>query len=272
MVYQHHRHNMHALVPVGDFLLQAAGLDRPTADDAPVRVRRLLAGVERGRPGDAARARGAPQGRRRPRPALLGRRRRRRARSAPRAGARGRGVHRRGALPPARGLRPPEPDDRRAARAACVGRLQTALDVDVDEALRRSDAAAAELRAAVPEEHRAAFDDLLGRGPARVPPARRAGHLQRDRGGRAPAPRAARARSAPPAARPGGGRRRRARGRAPTSSTRCVAGAEAPTAEELHAAGRRPRGAHPGRRAPPPRPAARRPRRPSTCSRRRWPG
>jgi len=25
MVYQHHRHNMHALVPVGDFLLQAAG-------------------------------------------------------------------------------------------------------------------------------------------------------------------------------------------------------------------------------------------------------
>src|SRR5687767_5461019 len=25
MVYQHHRHNMHALAPVGDFLLQAAG-------------------------------------------------------------------------------------------------------------------------------------------------------------------------------------------------------------------------------------------------------
>ena len=45
-----------------------------------------------------------------------------------------------------------------------VGRLQTALDVDLDAARQRSDATAAELRAAVPEEHRAAFDDLLAEG------------------------------------------------------------------------------------------------------------
>jgi pyruvate,water dikinase len=44
---------------------------------------------------------------------------------------------------------------------ALVGRLQAALDVDVDESLRRSDALAAELREAVPEDQRAAFDDLL---------------------------------------------------------------------------------------------------------------
>ena len=42
-----------------------------------------------------------------------------------------------------------------------VGRLQSALDVDVDAGLRRSDQFAAEVRAAVPEEHRAAYDALL---------------------------------------------------------------------------------------------------------------
>ena len=70
MVYQHHRHNAHALVPVGDFLLQVAGVDRSTAGDPAVGLRRVLAGVERRGAGDAARARGAPQGRRGTRPAL----------------------------------------------------------------------------------------------------------------------------------------------------------------------------------------------------------
>jgi pyruvate,water dikinase len=56
-----------------------------------------------------------------------------------------------------------------------VGRLRVALDVDVDEGRRRSDAAAAELRAAVPEQHRAAFDDLLAE-------ARRVYRLRDERG------------------------------------------------------------------------------------------
>ena len=47
-------------------------------------------------------------------------------------------------------------------RPAClVGRLNAALVIDRDVSVERSDAVAAELRAAVPEEHQADFDDLL---------------------------------------------------------------------------------------------------------------
>ena len=140
MVYQHHRHNMHALVPVGDFLLQAAGwTGRPPASLLSV-FDGLLAGVERGGARDAARrstrcARttthapcSCPDG---DAADVLARLRAR----VPEVGEYIDAVHFRLLdgfdLPnPTIGERP----------EVLVGRLRTALDVDVDDALRRSDA------------------------------------------------------------------------------------------------------------------------------------
>jgi pyruvate,water dikinase len=160
MVYQHHRHNAHALVPVGDFLLQtAAWTGRPPtallgvldgySPVSSVAAPEMRPALEVLRKDDEARAllfSGDD-------PADVLERLRARI---PEVGEYLDAVHFRlldgfDVTSPTIGERPD----------GLVGRLQAALDVDVDEALRRSDAVAAELRAAVPEEHRAAYDDLL---------------------------------------------------------------------------------------------------------------
>ena len=163
MVYQHHRHNAHALVPVGDFLLHAAGwTGRPPATllsvfDGYSPVSSVVApemrpAIEVLRKDDEARALLFSDGE----PAdVLDRLRAR----VPEVGEYIDAVHFRllegfDVTYPTIGERP----------EGLVGRLQTALDVDLDAARQRSDATAAELRAAVPEEHRAAFDDLLAEG------------------------------------------------------------------------------------------------------------
>jgi len=163
MVYQHHRHNAHALVPVGDFLLQAAAwTGRPPGTllavfDGHSQVSSVVApemqpALEALRKDDDARAllfSGGDAA-----DVLTGLRE-----QVPEVGEYIDSVHFRlldgfDVTSPTIGERPD----------ALVGRLQAGLDVDVDDALRRSDATAAELRAAVPEEHRAAFDDLLAEG------------------------------------------------------------------------------------------------------------
>jgi rifampicin phosphotransferase len=160
MVYQHHRHNMHALVPVGDFLLQAAAwTGRPPATllsvfDGYSQVSSVVApemepALEALRKDEDARALLFSDGEASEVLASLRER-------VPAVGEYLDAVHFRlldgfDVTNPTIGERP----------ESVVGRLQTALDVDVDEAQRRSDTAAAELRAAVPEQHRAAFDDLL---------------------------------------------------------------------------------------------------------------
>jgi pyruvate,water dikinase len=160
MVYQHHRHNMHALMPVGDFLLHVASwTGRPPMSflsvfDGYSPVSSVVAPEMRPalqvlRADEEARALLSSGGD--PAEVLAGLRAR-----VPEIGDYVDAVHFRLLdgfdLPnPTIGERP----------ESIVGRLQAALDVDVDEPLRRSDAAAAELRAAVPEEHRAAYDDLL---------------------------------------------------------------------------------------------------------------
>jgi pyruvate,water dikinase len=160
MVYQHHRHNMHALVPVGDFLLQTAGwTGRPAMSllavfDGHSQVSGVVApeivpALEAIRKNDDARgllfSGGGPAD-------VLAQLRE----QVPAVGEYIDAVHFRLLdgfdLPnPTIGERP----------EGLVGRLQTALDLDVDAGLRRSEEFADELRRAVPEEHRAAFDDLL---------------------------------------------------------------------------------------------------------------
>jgi len=160
MVYQHHRHNLHALVPVGDFLLQTAGwTGRPPMSllavfDGHSQVSGVVApeivpALEAIRKDDDARALlfsgGDPAD-------VLAQLRQ----QVPAVGAYIDAVHFRLLdgfdLPnPTIGERP----------EGLVGRLQVALDVDVDAGRRRSDEFADELRQAVPAEHRTAFDDLL---------------------------------------------------------------------------------------------------------------
>jgi pyruvate,water dikinase len=160
MVYQHHRHNMHALLPVGDLLLQTAGW----TGRSPVTLLPLLDGhspvssvvapemrpaLELLRKDDAARTVLCSDGDAAEVLAQL------RA-LVPEVGEYVDAVHFRlldgfDISNPTIGEQP----------AVLVGRLRAALDVDVDESLRRSDAAADEIRATVPQEHRAAFDDLL---------------------------------------------------------------------------------------------------------------
>ena len=160
MVYQHHRNNMHALLPVGDFLLQAAGwCGRPPTSllsvfdgHSPVSSvvqPEMQPALEQLRKDDDARALlfsgGDPA-------SVLDELRGR----VPEVGEYLDAVHFRLLdgfdIPnPTIGERP----------EALVGRLQAALDLDPDDALRRSAAAAAELRATVPDQHQADFDDLL---------------------------------------------------------------------------------------------------------------
>ena len=161
MVYQHHRYNSHALVPVGDFLINALKwtgqpvaallavfdghspvsnvvapeMERAlTALRADVEAQEILAGA-----GDAA--------------DVLARLRSR----LPEVGEYIDAVHFRvmdgfDISNPTIGERP----------QAIVGRLACALNVDTDDAKERSAAAAASLREMVPTENRPTFDDLLG--------------------------------------------------------------------------------------------------------------
>lgn len=163
MVYQHHRHNMHALVPVGDFLLQtAAWTGRPPATllsvfDGYSPVSSVVApemrpALEALRQDDGARALLFSGG---DAADVLSQLRAR----VPEVGECIDSLHFRlldgfDLTNPTIGERPEH----------LVQRFQSALDVNADDALRRSDADAAELRAAVPEEHRAEFDDLLAEG------------------------------------------------------------------------------------------------------------
>jgi pyruvate,water dikinase len=160
MVFQHHRHNMHALFPVGDFLLHAAGwTGRPPASllsvfdgHSPVssvlspEIRPAISALQAD---DAARALLTSDAD----PAdLLAQLRER----VPEVGAFVDAVHFR----LVDGFDLPNPT--MGETPAClVGRLRAGLAVDPEEALRRSDALAAELRAAVPPEHQPTFDDLL---------------------------------------------------------------------------------------------------------------
>ena len=160
MVYQHHRHNMHALVPVGDFLLHASGwTGRPPmsllavfdgySQVSGVVAPEIVPALEAIRKDDDARALLFSEGD----PATVLSQLRT---QVPAVDEYVRAVHFRLLdgfdLPnPTIGERP----------ESLIGRLQAALDVDVDAGLQRSDDFADELRQAVPEEHRAAFDDLL---------------------------------------------------------------------------------------------------------------
>lgn len=160
MVYQHHRHNLHALVPVGDFLLQAAGWTKRSpmsllavfdghSQVSGVVAPEIVPALEAIRKSDDTRAllfSGGDPGE------VLAQLRE----QAPAVGEYIDAVHFRLLdgfdLPnPTIGERP----------EGLIGRLQTALDLDVDAGLRRSDEFTDELRQAVPEEHRAAFDELL---------------------------------------------------------------------------------------------------------------
>ncbi len=160
MVYQHHRHNMHALFPVGDFLLHAAGwTGRPPTTllsvfDGHSPVSSVLSpeirpAIDALQDDDDARALlesdGAPA-------EVLAELRRR----VPEVDAFVDAVHFR----LVDGFDLPNPT--MGETPAClVGRLRAGLAVDPGEALARSEAFTAELRGSVPEEHQATFDDLL---------------------------------------------------------------------------------------------------------------
>ena len=160
MAYQHHRFNAHALVPVGDFVLNAMAWT-----GAPVtQVLALLDGyspvssvvapemvdaVDALRTDEAARAVLFADGDARTTIARL-------REQVPSVGAYVDAVHMRllegfDVCNPTIGECP----------ATIVGRLRAALDVDRDEARRRSAAAEAGLRDRVPEAERARFDELL---------------------------------------------------------------------------------------------------------------
>jgi pyruvate,water dikinase len=160
MVYQHHRHNAHALVPVGDFVLKAAawtGRDprslfsvfdghSPVSSVVSPEVRPALDAL---RKDDDARALLFSGGDVAEVVAEL------RAR-VPEVNEYVDAVHFRlldgfDVSNPTIGEQP----------ETIIGRLRAGLDVDADDALRRSDALAGELRASVPDEHRDTFDDLL---------------------------------------------------------------------------------------------------------------
>jgi rifampicin phosphotransferase len=160
MVYQHHRHNTHAMVPVGDFLLHAAAWTgrppttflsvfdgySPVSSVVSPEIAPALAAI---RKDDAASA--LLQSGDDPAQVLAQLRDR-----VPEVGEYIDSVHFRLLegfdLPnPTIGERP----------ELLLGRLRAAIGVEADDACRRSDAIADELRGAVPEEHREEFDDLL---------------------------------------------------------------------------------------------------------------
>jgi pyruvate,water dikinase len=163
MIYQHHRHNMHALIPVGDFALQASGWTGrpPTAllsvfdgysPVSSVVAPEMRPALEIIRKDDDARALLFSGGD--PAEVLAALRER-----VPEVGECIDCLHFRlldgfDLTNPTIGERPEH----------LVQRFQSALEMDPDDALKRSDADARELRAAVPEEHRDEFDDLLAEG------------------------------------------------------------------------------------------------------------
>ena len=160
MVYQHHRFNTHALVPVGDFVLKAAAWSQrspmallsvfdgysPVSSVVQPEMRPALEVL---RKDDDARALlfsgGDPAD-------VLARLRE----AVPEVGEYLDAVHFR----LLEGFDTPNPTVGERPEGL-VGRLQAALDLDADDALRRSAAVAEELREAVPEEHRAELDDLM---------------------------------------------------------------------------------------------------------------
>jgi pyruvate,water dikinase len=160
MVYQHHRFNADALVPVGDFLLQAAQwthrdpvslfavLDgySPVSGVSPPEMQAALAAVRV----DAG-ARELLQSDRPPAEVIAELRTR-----LPEVDDYVAGVHFRvlegfDITNPTIGERP----------ESLVGRIRTALDVDTESSSARADAFAAEVRASTPEEHRQSFDEML---------------------------------------------------------------------------------------------------------------
>jgi pyruvate,water dikinase len=160
MVYQHHRFNAHALVPVGDFLLHAAGWLRrppmallpvfdgysPVSSVSPPEMRAALAAL---RADDGARElleSSAPAAE-----VLAALRARVPAIDNYVADVHFRVLDGFDVVNPTIGERP----------ESIIGRLRAALDLDADAARARGDAFAAELREVVPEEHRAEFDELL---------------------------------------------------------------------------------------------------------------
>ena len=126
----------------------------------------------------------------------------------------------------------------------------------------RSTRSIADIRAQVPEEHRAEFDELLGEARLDVPPARRARRVQRHLGVGHHAPR--RARGRPPARRPRAASHDAEHFVDAGFDEMCalVTGAGGPSADELAAALRRAQLAHAPRRRRR-RSGRRRPRRPT---------
>ncbi len=160
MVYQHHRYNAHALVPLGDFLLHAlqwtgqplpallavfdgyspvSSVVAPEMEPALAALRNDATAISMlTSGGDAA--------------DILAQLRSR----VPEVGDYIDAVHFRvmegfDVVNPTIGERP----------EIIVGRLERALNLDTDEALQRSAAAADLMRSLVPAEHQATFDDLL---------------------------------------------------------------------------------------------------------------
>ena len=161
MVYQHHRFNADALVPVGDFLLQAAQwthrdpvslfavLDgySPVSGVSPPEMQAALAAVRDDAGAlDLLRSDGPPA-------EVIAELRTR----LPEVDDYVAGVHFRvlegfDITNPTIGERP----------ESLVGRMRAALEVDTESSSTRADAFAAELRAGTPEEHRELFDEMLG--------------------------------------------------------------------------------------------------------------
>ncbi len=160
MVYQHHRFNAHALIPVGDFLLQTAGWLHcdptssmsvfdgysPASNVSPPEMQSALTAL-RANP-DALlvlRSGGEPSG-------VLAQLQEMVPEVADYvANVRYRLLEGFDVVNPTVGERP----------EGLVGRLTVALGIDPLDGRQRSDAVAAELRERVAAEHRAAFDELL---------------------------------------------------------------------------------------------------------------
>jgi pyruvate,water dikinase len=160
MVYQHHRMNAHALVPVGEFMLQVSAwthrpptslfavLDghSPVSGVSPPEMQAALTGI---RANAAAKEQLFSEGAPADVLAQLGV-------LVPEVADYVTNVHFRllegfDVTNPTIGERP----------ASLVGRLRVALGVDHAASLARGDAFAVQLRAEVPEEHRAQFDAML---------------------------------------------------------------------------------------------------------------
>ncbi|MEN9644507.1 MAG: hypothetical protein RL238_1176 [Actinomycetota bacterium] len=160
MVYQHHRFNSDALVPIGDFLLHAAGWAHrdpislfpvfdgysPVSNVSPPEMQAALAALRADAEALDLLLSDTPAA-----DVIAGLRAR-----LPEVDAYVAAVHFRvlegfDITNPTVGERP----------ESLVGRMRTALGVDTSSATRRSDQFAADLRAAVPAEHQAEFDALL---------------------------------------------------------------------------------------------------------------